>query len=116
MIRIVSLVALAAATLLPATPAAAQKSWSGDNSEEQQRIADEFRFKGSACDAPACHNNPEGIYPESAGSIGSTSQSIPAAGTTGSRNSSQEQAAGPANITSKSQSVPAAGTYASPIH
>lgn len=116
MIRIVPLVALAAATLLAAAPAAAQKSLSGDNSDEQQRIADEFRFKGSACDAPACHNNPEGIYPDSARSIGSTSQFIPGAGTAGSQNSPQGQAAGRANITSTSQSVPAAGTYASPIH
>lgn len=112
--RTISLTALATVGALLAAPAMAQASRAGDNSAEEQRIADEFRFKGSACDAPACRSSPETTAPESAGNIGSTTQSVPAAGTTGSQNGLQGGTAAPANIGSASQSVPAAGTYASP--
>ncbi len=62
--KIKTLVALAAwsAGLLPAL---AQVHDGIDNAPEEQRIADELRDTGSRCDAPACRNTPDGVYPPS---------------------------------------------------
>ena len=54
-----------AAALLAACPALAQVHDGIDNSPSQQRIADGFRAQGSKCDAPACHNDADGVYPPS---------------------------------------------------
>ena len=63
MVRISTCVA--AACLWGAAPAFAQRNDGIDNAPSEQRIADEFRAAGSRCDAPACHNDAEGIYPPS---------------------------------------------------
>ena len=60
-----SMVALAAACLLGVAPAIAQVHDGIDNSASEQRIADEFRAAGSKCDAPACRNDADGVYPPS---------------------------------------------------
>ena len=59
-----TIVALAAWTLGLA-PALAQVHDGIDNPPEEQRIADHFRDAGSRCDAPACRNGPDGVYPPS---------------------------------------------------
>ncbi len=48
-----------------AGPAFAQVHDGIDNSPSQQRVADEFRDAGSKCGAPACHGDPDGVYPPS---------------------------------------------------
>ena len=50
-----------------AAPARAQRNDGADNAPSEQRIADELRAAGSKCDAPACHNNADGVYPPSTG-------------------------------------------------
>ncbi|WP_237477225.1 hypothetical protein [Lichenibacterium dinghuense] len=65
MIRTATVVA--AAWLAGAAPALAQRNDGIDNSPDQQRVADEFRSAGSKCDAPACRNDPDGVYPPSTG-------------------------------------------------
>lgn len=83
-LRALALCALAAlpASLTSASPTLAQVHDGADNPPDEQRIADDFRTKGSACDAPACRNDPEGIYPEStAPGLSSKSPSVPGAGT-----------------------------------
>ena len=54
-----------AALALGAAPALAQRNDGIDDSPSQQRIADEFRAAGSKCDAPACRNSADGVYPPS---------------------------------------------------
>ena len=44
--------------------AAAQVHDGADNSPAEQDTANQLRLQGSACTAPACRNNPEGIYPQ----------------------------------------------------
>lgn len=67
--------------LLLTTPGSAQTSRAGDNTPEDQAIADRLRRQGSNCDAPACRNTPDRVYPESTGQpIGATSQSIAGGG------------------------------------
>ena len=53
------------AFLAGAAPALAQVHDGIDNPPSEQRIADELRASGSKCDAPACRNDAEGIYPPS---------------------------------------------------
>jgi hypothetical protein len=73
--------ALIVCGVLLAGPVLAQTSRAGDNTPEDQAVADRLRVQGSHCDAPACRNTPDGVYPESTGpAIGATSQSIAGGG------------------------------------
>ena len=74
----ISALALAAG-LAGSTPAPAQVHDGIDQPPAQQRTADEFRATGSKCDAPACRDEVDGIYPPSTrpGEAAST-PSIPA--------------------------------------
>ena len=73
--------ALIVGGLLLATPVLAQTSRAGDNTPEDQAVADRLRAQGSNCDAPACRNSPDQVYPESTGpAIRATSQSIAGGG------------------------------------
>ena len=73
--------ALMVCGMLLTTPALAQTSRAGNNTPEDQAIADRLRTQGSNCDAPACRNTPDRVYPESTGQpIGSTNHSIAGAG------------------------------------
>lgn len=116
MIRGGWVLALALCGPLPGGPAMAQGAGAADNAPDEQRIADEFRARGSACGAPACRNDPDGVYPPStAPGIRSISPSIPAAGTSGRENGPRRAypREGGANIRSTSQSIPGAGTSGS---
>lgn len=74
-------IALTAASLFSTAPALAQTSRAGNNTPEDQAIADRLRFQGSKCDAPACRNNPASTYPESTRpGISSTTPSIAGGG------------------------------------
>ena len=52
-------------SMMAATASLAQVHDGVNNSPAEQETADELRAQGSACTAPACHNNAEGIYPQS---------------------------------------------------
>ena len=73
--------ALVVGGMLLTTPVLGQTSQAGDNTPEDQAIADRLRIQGSNCDAPACRNTPDRVYPESTGKgIGATSPSVAGAG------------------------------------
>ena len=57
--------ALPLVALVATGPAFAQVHDGIDNAPSQQRVADEFRAAGSKCNAPACRNDPQGVYPPS---------------------------------------------------
>ena len=116
MIRIGWVLALALCGASPGGPAMAQGAGAADDTPDEQRIADAFRAEGSACGAPACRNDPDGVYPPStAPGIRSISPSIPAAGTSGRENGPKGAypRAGGADIRSTSPSIPGAGTSGS---
>ena len=52
-------------TITAAGSALAQVHDGANNSPAEQDLADQLRAQGSACTAPACRNNPEGVYPQS---------------------------------------------------
>ena len=51
-------------TMTSAASALAQVHDGVNNSPSEQETADQLRKQGSACTAPACRNNAEGIYPQ----------------------------------------------------
>ncbi len=52
-------------SMAAAASAVAQVHDGVNNSPAEQETADKLRTQGSACTAPACQNNAEGIYPQS---------------------------------------------------
>ena len=62
-----SSVRLALAVVVSVTTAAsalAQVHDGANNTPAEQDTAEQLRVQGSACTAPACRNNAEGIYPQ----------------------------------------------------
>ncbi len=51
-------------SMTAAASALAQVHDGVNNSPSEQDTADRLRSQGSACTAPACRNNAEGIYPQ----------------------------------------------------
>ncbi len=77
MLKSTHLALLTVLSISLATSVLAQVHDGVNNSPSEQDIADQLRLQGSACTAPSCRNNVEGIYPQTVTpGVGAKTQSI----------------------------------------